>query len=149
MTTVFDGVQMRDLEKEYRDIIDDYNQVKEKFHCQQCGGKLEINQLYYISTYITCPHCKTQNTFHPGTKTRLLEVICRDLAELRHHDLKESYLTHRQAQGALAALDSYKRYIRAVTNEMNLIQPGMEKENEKFYERQIFEYKRFDFLQDS
>ncbi|WP_353183646.1 hypothetical protein [Parapedobacter lycopersici] len=148
LTTAFDGVQLRDLEKEYREIMDDYNRVKERFHCQQCGGKLEINALYYISTYVECAHCKTQNTFHPGTKTRLLELICRDLAELRHRGLREAYRAEREAKGAKAALDSYTRYLRAVFDEMSRIQPGMEAEHEKFYRRLITDYQRFEYLQD-
>ena len=149
MTTAFDGVQLRDLEKEYQEIMDDYNRTKDSFYCTQCSGKLEINELYYISTYITCPHCKTQNTFHPGTKTRMLELICRDLAELRHRGLGEKHKADRDANGAKAALSSYRSYMRAVFDEMNRIQPGMEAENEKFYQRLLTDYERFECLQDS
>ncbi|WP_345229828.1 hypothetical protein [Olivibacter ginsenosidimutans] len=140
MTDVFEGVQLRDLEKEYREIMDDYTLAKEKFHCSQCGGKLEIDQFYYISTYITCPYCKTQNTFHPGTKTRLLELIARDLAEYRHRDLKENYQKVRREYGVKEAEQAFKSYMRAVIDEMNRIQPGMEIQNDRFYERIIEEY---------
>ncbi|WP_353197394.1 hypothetical protein [Parapedobacter defluvii] len=148
LTTAFDGVQLRDLEKEYREIMDDYNQVKNNFHCSQCGGQLQIDQLYYISAFVECPHCKTQNTFHPGTKTRLLEVICRDLAEFRHRDLKAAHEAQRQAKGAQEALDSFITYMRAVIDEMDRIQPGMEQQNEKFYQRLLYDYQRFEYLQD-
>lgn len=143
MTTVFEGIQLRDLEKEYQEIIDDYNRVKDNFECKQCKGKLEINQLYYISTYIECPYCKTQNTFNPGTKTRQLELICRDLAEFRHRDLKERHRAERKIKGEGNALQSYIDYMRAVFNEMNKIQPGMEIQNEQFYQRLIKDYERF------
>lgn len=142
MTDVFEGVQLRDLEKEYREIMDDYNEIKEKFHCSQCGGKLEINQFYYISTYITCPYCQTQNTFHPGTKTRMLELITRDLAEYRHQDLKEAYNNIRKEHGVKAAEQAFKTYMRAVIDEMNVIQPGMETQNDQFYRRIVGEYVR-------
>jgi len=140
MADVFQGVQLRDLEKEYREIMDDYNETKEKFHCAQCGAKLEINQFYYISTYITCPYCQTQNTFHPGTKTRMLELITRDLAEYRHRDLKDTYKGIRKEQGVKAAEQAFRTYMRAVIDEMNVIQPGMEVQNDQFYRRIVEEY---------
>jgi len=142
MADVFQGVQLRDLEKEYREIMDDYNETKEKFNCSQCGGKLEINQFYYISTYITCPYCQTQNTFHPGTKTRMLELITRDLAEYRHRDLKNIYKGIREEQGVKAAEQAFRTYMRAVIDEMNVIQPGMETQNDQFYRRIVEEYVR-------
>ena len=46
-------------EEKLREIVEEYNAVKDNFHCSQCGAGLEIKELYFISTYITCPYCQT------------------------------------------------------------------------------------------
>lgn len=142
MTNVFNHVVEKDLEKEYQEILADYNSAKENFHCKQCGGKLVLAKIYYIATYVTCSHCQTQNTFNPSSKTRSLEHIAHDLAEQRSVYLQEEYDKIRQRSGRQAAFEAYKKYQRNVFDELNNILPGMEEPHEKFYQRLIDDYIR-------
>ncbi|MFB9076553.1 hypothetical protein ACFFLS_25075 [Flavobacterium procerum] len=83
--------QERDLEIEYQNIINEFETVKNKFNCTQCGGGLTIDRIFLIETYISCPYCKTQNTFSPSTQARNLQNIARDLAEQRTAHLKKDF----------------------------------------------------------
>jgi len=83
--------QERDLEIEYQKILDEYETIKNKFNCTQCGGNIEIEKIFLIETYISCPYCKTQNTFAPSTQARNLQNIARGLAEQRTAHLYEEF----------------------------------------------------------
>lgn len=83
--------QERDLEIEYKKILDEYEITKDKFNCKQCGGNLTIDRIFLIETYITCTYCQTQNTFQPSTQARMLQNIARGLAEQRTTHLFENY----------------------------------------------------------
>lgn len=85
--------QERDLEAEYQKILDEYDAIKNKFNCTQCGGNIEIEKIFLIETYISCPYCKTQNTFAPSTQARNLQNIARGLAEQRTSHLYETFET--------------------------------------------------------
>ncbi len=78
-----DKASKQDLEIEYNKIVADFEKIKDKFTCKQCGSPISIPQIFFISTYITCPHCQSQNTFEPGTQARNLQYIARELAEQR------------------------------------------------------------------
>ncbi|MGN7810305.1 hypothetical protein [Flavobacterium sp. 22076] len=83
--------QERDLEIEYKKILDEYETIKSKFNCTQCGGNIEIEKIFLIETYITCPYCQTQNTFAPSTLGRNLQNIAKELAEQRTAHLYDAY----------------------------------------------------------
>lgn len=83
--------QERDLEIEYQKILDEYETIKNKFSCKQCGGTIEIEKIFLIETYISCPYCQTQNTFAPSTQGRNLQNIARGLAEQRTAHLYEAF----------------------------------------------------------
>ncbi|MDR6760131.1 DNA-directed RNA polymerase subunit RPC12/RpoP [Flavobacterium sp. 2755] len=85
--------QERDLEIEYKKILDEYEAIKNKFSCTQCGGNIEIEKIFLIETYISCPYCQTQNTFAPSTQGRNLQNIARGLAEQRTAYLYEAFET--------------------------------------------------------
>jgi len=85
--------QERDLEIEYKKILDEFETIKDKFSCTQCGGNLTIDKIFLIETYISCPYCQTQNTFAPSTQARNLQNIARGLAEQRTAHLYEEYQT--------------------------------------------------------
>lgn len=87
-----------DMEAEYQKILDEYERIKDKFHCKQCGGNITIEKIFFISTYITCPHCQTQNTFDPGSQARMLEHIGRSLAEQRCAGLLQAYESEQQKE---------------------------------------------------
>jgi len=83
--------QERDLEIEYQKILNEFENIKNKFSCKQCGGNIEIEKIFLIETYISCPYCKTQNTFAPSTQGRNLQNIARGLAEQRTAHLHEAF----------------------------------------------------------
>lgn len=84
----------KDPEAEYREILQEYENIKNKFTCTQCGGHLQVEKIFFITTHVTCPYCKTQNTFEPGTQARNLEFLARQLAEQRTQYLLNDYLIH-------------------------------------------------------
>lgn len=83
--------QERDLEIEYQKILNEFESIKNKFSCKQCGGIIEIGKIFLIETYISCPYCQTQNTFAPSTQGRNLQNIARGLAEQRNAHLREAF----------------------------------------------------------
>ena len=72
-----------DPEEKYQNIFNIYEGLKNKFNCSQCGSKLKIEKIYFLSTYIQCKHCQTQNTFDPGSDVKELEWVTRSVAEKR------------------------------------------------------------------
>lgn len=89
----------RDLEAEYQAILDEHAALRDGFSCRQCGAPVVVDKIYFITTYLTCPNCHTQNTFEPGTKARGLEGLARDLAEARtEHLLAASEAEHKREQ---------------------------------------------------
>lgn len=80
-----------DPEQEYREILEEYERIKDKFQCRECGAGITIEKIYFIATYIPCPYCQTQNTFEPGSRARMLEHIGRELAEKRCAPLLDAY----------------------------------------------------------
>ena len=77
----------QDYEIEYQQVLDEYEAIKNNFNCKQCGSGIYIDQIYFITTYLTCSSCQTQNTYEPSTKTRGLEQLGRSLAEQRTQHL--------------------------------------------------------------
>jgi len=146
MTSAFDHVVERDLEREYTEIMEEYERYKDHFHCKQCGGKLEIQTFYFTATYIACPYCRTQNTFDPGTKVRMAEHLARPLAELRCRGSYETYKQQRKLLGAKGAEESYRVYVRALIDEMDNILPGLETQHQNFCNRLLDDYQRLEAL---
>ncbi|MCC9016301.1 MULTISPECIES: hypothetical protein [Flavobacterium] len=89
--TQIEKTQERDLEIEYQKILDEFEAIKNKFNCTQCGGNIEIEKIFLIETYIQCPYCNTQNTFAPSTQARNLQNIARGLAEQRTAHLYKAF----------------------------------------------------------
>lgn len=81
----------RDYEAEYRQILDEFEAGKDKFFCPQCGSPIRIARLFFLTTYVACPNCRTRCTFEPGSLARQLESIGRKLAEHRCADMLEAY----------------------------------------------------------
>lgn len=86
-----DKAAVNDYEVIYADILHKFEQSKNSFTCKQCGSPITIEKIFFISTYITCPACQTQNTFEPGSATRSLQHIARGLAEQRTRHLYDAY----------------------------------------------------------
>lgn len=119
-----------DLETPYRKLLEEFEKNRDRFVCRQCSGNITIPRLFLIATYITCPHCQTQNTFHPSTEAQMVLHNARSLAEQRTAHLLKEYESAVPKNPAL-----YRRYLRAMFNEWNSIVPDMAEENEKFYIR--------------
>lgn len=140
MNNAFDNVIERNLEQEYKDIMESYNLVRDKFNCRQCGAKLTIKQFYFHASYITCEYCQTQNTFDPGTKARMMEHIARPLAESRCLEQYEHFREERSKVGAKAAAPAYEAYLKAMIQEMDELLPGLNEQHQHFYNRMINDY---------
>ncbi|GGF23285.1 hypothetical protein [Flavobacterium limi] len=93
--------QERDLEIEYQKILNEFENIKDKFSCKQCGGNITIDKIFLIETYIPCPYCKSQNTFAPSTQARMLQNIARGLAEQRTVHLYEAFETENNKEREL------------------------------------------------
>jgi hypothetical protein len=119
-----------DLETPYRKLLEEFEKTKDLFVCTQCSGNITIPQLFVIATYVSCPHCQTQNTFHPSTEAQMVLHNARALAEQRTAHLLKEYESGDPKDPVL-----YRQYLRAMFNHWNSIVPDMAEENEKFHER--------------
>lgn len=122
-----------DNEAAYQRILEEYEQVKNKFKCQQCGAGINISKIYFTPTYLQCPACSTQNTFHPSSLTQSLPHLARSLAEERTAHLLEAYNVNPHPE-------LYRNYLRAMFDEWNSIVPDMAHSNEKFYQRLLSDF---------
>lgn len=176
-----DTAKETDLEEQYQQIITEYESIKDKFKCKQCGGALSIHKIFFISTYITCPQCQTQNTFEPSTQAKNLEHLGKKLAEQRTEHLLLAYqianqkerdlwqqkhemrlkginygnkkaeaenkilLDNLELQRLQAINDAppfYEIYLRAMFNEWNILVPDLAEQNDKFYLRQLEDFRK-------
>ena len=143
--------EAEDLELKYQEILAEHAVIKDKFSCIQCGGKLALDKIYFITTYIKCDQCQTQNTFEPSTMAKSLEGLSKPLAEQRCKHLYEEYQQYvlhprsddpqRRAKKE-TEVSYYQKYLRGVFDEVHKIVPDLEVQNEKFYERLMEEYRR-------
>lgn len=170
-----------DYEAKYQNILNEYNTIKDKFKCSQCGSPIIINKIYFTTTYITCPACQTKNTFEPSSQAKTLEHLGRSLAEQRTKHLLEEHnkkseiphqlylqahqiklsLIHEKDKKIIAQKEQeilelekqkadieqeipflYINYLRAMFDEWNKINPDLQEEHEKFYNRLLTDYKQ-------
>lgn len=124
----------RNLEAAYQEQLRAFESIRDKFSCQQCGGNITIEKMFFIDTYVTCPFCHSQNTFSPSTGARMVLHDARALAEQRTAHLRRAYEESNPRDP-----EREKVYLRAMIDEWNKIIPDMAEENEKFYERLLRE----------
>lgn len=127
----------QDHEALYQKILDEHEQIKDQFKCLQCGSPIALEKIYFTTSYLQCPACRTQNTYEPSTLAKSLSWIARSLAEERTAHLLEAY-----HQDPLQQPDRYRSYLRALFDEWNRIIPDMAASNEKFYQRQLDDFNR-------
>ena len=82
---------VENYEVKYQEIMDEYNSIKDKFCCKQCGAPITIDKIHFITTHISCPSCQTQNTFEPSSRASDLDHIGLLLAEQRTKHLLDIY----------------------------------------------------------
>lgn len=80
-----------DYEVVYQQILDEHEQIKNQFKCQQCGDTIPLTKIYFTAVHLTCPSCEIKNTFQPSTLAQGLEQIGRSLAEQRMQYLLDNY----------------------------------------------------------
>ena len=136
MYSIFDSVQKISPEVYLKQALDEYEQVKDAFSCSQCGAPIHIDQLYFVSTYIPCPYCKTQNTFVPSTRMGEVEGLTREVGEERHKDLERIYGELKSEQTA-ESLWAYFKYRAFVWLEKSKILPVFKDENLKVFYREV------------
>ena len=73
-----------DYQAEYARIVQEFQATRGTYRCQQCGGPLPIDRIFFIDVYIACPQCQTQSRFAPPPAARSLDAIARPFAEQRH-----------------------------------------------------------------
>ncbi|MNY25159.1 hypothetical protein D3C86_1589200 [compost metagenome] len=122
--------EKHDLEKAYREQLAEFERIKDKFICKQCGGKMSIPKMFFIATYIQCHFCQTQNTYTPSTEMQMIFHQARSLAEQRTAQLLQLYEESKPKNPVL-----YQQYLRSMFDEWNKITPDTAAENERFYQR--------------
>lgn len=80
LENIFSKIKVESAEQKLQHLLDDYQINKNNFCCSQCGANLKIDQVYFVSAYVTCEFCQTQNTFVPSTKMSLLPDLVREVA---------------------------------------------------------------------
>lgn len=137
---IFKNVKEKSPEVALQEIVDEYNAVKDNFHCTQCGGKLDIKEIYFISTYIPCPYCQTQNTFVPSSRMRELEFIAKDVAKERTQKEKNEYEQLSNYGSKATPAEQYVAYFRwrvAIWKVVSEIVPILADANKKVFFREM------------
>lgn len=80
-----------DYEKVFQSILDEYEKIKDKFCCTQCGHPILIEKIFFTPAFIACPACTTQNTFQPSTLASRLDDVGRLLGEQRAAPVLAAY----------------------------------------------------------
>ncbi|QHS60181.1 hypothetical protein [Chitinophaga agri] len=89
--TAIGQVERKDYEPVFQQMLDTYWQQCKTVNCRQCGGALDIQQVYYHSAYVSCTSCQTQNIFEPGVIARDIEHTARKLAEQRSKHFMDAH----------------------------------------------------------
>lgn len=93
-------------------ILEDYDNIRNQFCCSQCGANLKLTKIYFVSAYITCEFCQTQNTFIPSAKTVGLPDLVREIAETRTKELEKEYSKEKVNQTYFEKFLAYDKWKR-------------------------------------
>ena len=96
-----DSTSFTNYELLYQQIVDEYEHVKNKFHCYRCGSSILLEKIYFSVVQLACPCCEAKNTFKPSALAQGLEHIGRGLAEQRAKPLLEKYHQAQQREKEL------------------------------------------------
>lgn len=90
-----------DFEIRYLEILNAYREIKDRFACHQCGSGLVIEKIFFVTAYVACASCGTQNVFEPGIQARQMEQIGRKLAEQRAAPMLLAYRAAQERERTL------------------------------------------------
>lgn len=90
-SNAIDATDFEDYEIAYQKVMNEFDAIKDKFHCKQCGSPIPIEKIFFINVHLNCTSCQTQNTFEPSTQAKMLQHFAQDLARQRAADLYEKY----------------------------------------------------------
>ncbi|MBF0913928.1 hypothetical protein HXK64_03180 [Candidatus Gracilibacteria bacterium] len=79
--SIFRDLKEKTSKDYYEEVKKEFEEIKDNFFCTNCGAKIELEQFYTISKYITCSFCKTKNIFHPSDKMRELQFMSGNFPE--------------------------------------------------------------------
>lgn len=96
-----DATDFEDYEIAFQNVINEYDAIKDKFQCKQCGSPISIEKLFFINVHLTCSACQTQNTFEPSTQARMVQHFAQELAHQRALDLYNRYQTEHDKERLL------------------------------------------------
>ena len=80
LDNIFSKIKVQSSEEKLQLLLEEYNVTKNNFCCTQCGANLKIEKVYFVSAYVICEFCQTQNTFVPSTRMSLLPDLVREIA---------------------------------------------------------------------
>lgn len=134
---IFNSVKKISAETQLNEALAEYEEIKNAFCCTQCGGNLEIKEIYFVSTYIECEYCQTQNTFTPSSKMQGLHFLAKEVGEERHKDLKEIADTLSENPFSLDYYWAYFQYRAFVWLESIKITPVLKTDNLEVFYREL------------
>jgi hypothetical protein len=142
-TNVSDMAANDDLEGRYLRIVQAFAASKDKFFCLNCGGQITIEKIFFIATYVSCPYCRTQNTFQPSDEARSLPGLAERIADQRAEPMRLEWVKAAQQvpiwKAETAALwrqklqcevDAHTAYIHAKFDVIDSIVPDLKPQND-------------------
>lgn len=140
---VFNNVIAQNSGKKIQDILDEYENIKSNFCCSQCGAELELEKIYFVSTYVTCKFCQTQNTFVPSSKMARLPDFVRDLAEQKTSDLENDYTKNEEKRTLFENFVAYEKWKRMHFFVKKELIPELATSYKDIYLREINDFLRY------
>lgn len=132
----FAGVKKKKSAKQQlADVFAEFEELKDAFNCTQCGSTIPLETIYFMSTYVKCPACSSQNTFTPSSNMRQLPFIVREVAENK----ASKYNKMSDTGDEFSRFCNEDQYERAVLHFSNELIPVLEKENQDIYARNMFD----------
>ncbi len=116
-----DSTDFQDLEVVYQNLLNEFNDIRNKFKCVQCSSPIIVDKMYFTTTYLSCTSCSTQNTFEPSTQAKQLEHLGRSLAEQRTAHLLAAYNeAPNQSQALYDQIRELDRDLNSQTDKKNI-----------------------------
>lgn len=134
---IFGKIKVLSPEKKLKEIINSYEIIKDNFNCTQCGSKLKLEKIYFVSAYITCEYCQSQNTFIPSMKMSLLPDLVREIANKR----VGVFLMPEDDKSLVKKFDYWEDFSRKQLLIKRDLIPELEKSYQDIYLRELNDFK--------